>query len=106
MVFTLPHVCLFAAGAATAAIARSLSKSEATGNKAHDAAVKVVAAGMRAADVVSSATQTVADEAADVNAEARRKARIDAAVKERLDALEQEIRAEVIAEVDGAAEAE
>lgn len=100
------RVCLFAAGVAAATVAQVAGEGQGLGNKAHDAAVRVVAAGMRAADVVRAATQTVADEAADVNADARRQARIDAAVKERLDALEQEVRAEVTAEVDGVADGE
>lgn len=93
----IAQICLFAAGVAAAGVANAVGSTD----KAHSAAVKAVAAGMRVADAVTAATQTIADEAADVNAEARRKARIDAAVKERLDALEQDIRAEVTAEVDG-----
>ncbi|MBQ9316902.1 MAG: DUF1490 domain-containing protein [Atopobiaceae bacterium] len=93
----LSRVCLFVAGAAAAAVVREASKSESL----HNGAVRLAAAGLRAADVVSAATQTIADEAADINAEARRQARIDAAVKERLADLEEGIRAEVTAEVDG-----
>lgn len=55
------------------------------------------------ANAVSAATQSVADEANDVNAEAHRQARIDAAVEERLAALEKDNRAQVTAEVDGCA---
>lgn len=94
----IPHICLVAAGAVAAGAVKLLGKS----GKLHDGAVKVAAAGMRAADAVSAATQTIADEAADINAEAKRQARIDAAVKERLAAVEQEIRAEVSAEIDEA----
>lgn len=102
----LARVGLFAAGAAAAALCRAVSQSETVGDKAHNVAVRVVAAGLRVADAVGAATQTVTDEAADVNADAHRQARIDAAVKERLEASEREIRAQVIAEVDAAEDAE
>ena len=54
---------------------------------------------------VQSVAQDIVDEASDINAEARRQARIDAAVRERLAALEEGIRAEVTAEIDQSAEA-
>jgi hypothetical protein len=98
LLMAIPHICLVAAGAVAAGAVNLLGKS----GKLHDGAVKVAAAGMRAADAVSAATQTIADEASDINAEAKRQARIDAAVKERLAAVEQEIRAEVSAEIDEA----
>lgn len=66
----------------------------------HDVAVRVTAAGMRAADVVGAAVQSVADEASDINAEARQKARVDALVRERLADVEQDIRAEVLAAME------
>ena len=106
MILSLSHIGLFAAGAATAAVVRVAGRSETVGGKAHNVAVRLVAAGMRAADAVGAATQTVADEAADVNADARRQARIDAAVRERLEAAEREIRAQVTAEVDAAEDGE
>ncbi|MBP3893205.1 MAG: DUF1490 domain-containing protein [Atopobiaceae bacterium] len=96
----IPRVALAGLGAIVAGAAAGRVSSGKTG--LHDAVVKLTAAGMRAVDVVSSATQTLVDEAQDVNAEARRKARIDAAVKERLSKLEEGIRAEVTAEVDAA----
>lgn len=95
---TIPHIAYVALGAVAAAAARGASKSESL----HDGVVRLAAAGLRAADAVTAATQTIADEAADINAEARRQARIDAAVKERLADLEEGIRTEVTAEVDGA----
>lgn len=99
----LSRVCWVCAGAAATAVAGAVGKSEAVGDKMHNVAVRVVAAGLRVADAVSAATQSVADEANDVNAEAHRQARIDAAVEERLAALEKDIRAQVTAEVDGCA---
>ena len=95
---TIPHIAYVALGAVAAAAARGASKSESL----HDGVVRLAAAGLRAADAVTAATQTIADEAADINAEARRQARIDAAVAERLSQLEEGIRAEVTAQVDGA----
>ena len=47
----------------------------------------------------------VEGQASDINAEARRQARIDAAVRERLSALEDDIRAKVTAEMDQSVEA-
>lgn len=98
----IPHLALVAAGAIAAGAINAAGRAD----RAHNVAVRLVAAGMRAADAVGAATQTITDEASDINAEARRQARIDAAVKERLSVLEQDIRAEVTAEVDGAVPAE
>lgn len=88
-------------------VAAAGAVSAATQSKGvHDGLVKATAACMRAGDAVSSATQSVIDGANDLNAEARRQTKIDAAVKERLAEVEADIRAEVEKKVDakGAAE--
>ena len=95
---TVSHILYVVGGAAVAGIAGSLGKD----GLVHRGAVKVASACLRVADRVTSVTQSIADEAADINAEARRQARIDAAVAERLSQLEEGIRAEVTAQVDGA----
>lgn len=89
--------CLFALGGAVVAGATA---GLAANGCLHKAAVKVTSAGMRLADAVSAETQSVVDDAADVTAEARRQAKIDAAVASRLADLEDGIRAEVTAQVD------
>ena len=99
----IPGIVYAVGGIAAACLVRGAattdkSRGSEVSDKAHGAAVRLVAAGMRAADVMSSATQTIADEAADINVEARRQARMDV--------LEQDVRAEVIAEIDGEAEEE
>lgn len=66
----------------------------------HKAAVATTCAGMKVADAVTAETQAVVDDANDVAAEARRQAKIDAAVADRLSALEADIRAEVTAKID------
>lgn len=55
---------------------------------------------MRVGDAVSNETQSIVDDANDNVAEARRQAKINAAVKERLAAEEEKIRAEVTEQVD------
>lgn len=94
------HFWIFAGGIAAAAALRGATKSEGV----RSGVVKATAQVMKAGDAVSRAAQSVLDDAADVNAEARCQARIDAAVKERLAALEEGIRAEVTKEVDAAPE--
>jgi len=97
---SLTHILYVAGGAVAAGVVGSLGKD----GLAHRGAVKVASACLRVADKVTSVTQTIVDEAADINAEARRQARIDAAVSERLAELEKGVRAEVIAQMDGAGE--
>lgn len=97
----LSHAAYVAGGALVAAGLSALGKR----GKIHDCAVKATATGMRATNAVKSVAQDIVDEASDINAEARRQARIDAAVRERLAALEDGIRAEVAAEMDQDAEA-
>ncbi len=96
---SIPRALCVVGGAAIAAVIGSLGKN----GTVHRGAVKVAAAGMRATDKVTRVTQNIADEASDINAEARRQARIDAAVADRLAELEEGIRAEVTAQVDGVA---
>ena len=89
--------CWFVAmGAAAAGVVAGLANS----GLLHKAAVATTCAGMKVADVVTAETQAVVDDANDVAAEARRQAKIDAAVADRLSALEADIRAEVTAKID------
>lgn len=90
------HIAYVAGGALAAAGLSALGRR----GRIHDCAVKATATGMRATKAVTSVAQDIVDEASDINAEARRQARIDAAVRERLAALEDDIRAEVTAEMD------
>lgn len=94
---SIAHILYVASGAAAAGVVGSLGKD----GLVHRGAVKVATACLHVADRVTSVTQSIVDEAADINAEARRQARIDAAVSERLAKLEEGVRAEVIAQVDG-----
>lgn len=94
---SIAHVLYVLGGAAAAGIVGSLGGK----GTIHKGAVKAASAGMRVTDAVVRVTQGIVGEASDINAEARRKARIDAAVSERLSELEEGIRAEVTAEVDG-----
>lgn len=95
----MSHHALIALGGAAAAGAIA---GFASSGALHKAAVAVAGAGMRVSDAVSAETQSIVDDANDAVAEARRKAKIDAAVSERLSDLEKDIRAEVTAQVDAA----
>ncbi len=88
-----------AMGAAAAGAVAGLASS----GVLHKAAVATTCAGMKVADAVTAETQSIVDDANDVAAEARRQAKIDAAVESRLAELEDKIRAEVTAEVDAEA---
>ncbi len=66
------------------------------------AAVNAIARGMAVNDSIQSATQSLKDDAEDLRAEAKRKAKVDAAVAERLAAIESDIREEVEASLDNA----
>ncbi|MBP3885705.1 MAG: DUF1490 domain-containing protein [Olsenella sp.] len=92
----LHHGWFVAAGAAGAAAVSGLASS----GYLHKAAVAVTTCGMRICDAVNAECQSVADDAADAHAAARRQAKIDAAVKARLDELEAGIRKEVTEQVD------
>ena len=91
------HILYVVGGAAVAGVIGSLGKD----GLSHRGAVKVATACLHLTDKVTSVTQSIVDEALDINAEARRQARIDAAVAERLSELEPDIRAQVVAQVDG-----
>lgn len=87
----------FAGGVAAAAALKVMSGVPSV----RKAAVNCVATALEINDGVQKATQDIMDEAEDVRAEAERQRKIDAAVAERLAALEEGIRDEVVAEVDG-----
>lgn len=95
---SVSHFWIGVAGAAAAGCVAGLAQS----GLLHKGAVAVTSAGMKLSDVVSAETQSVVDDANDAVAEARRKNKIDAAVKERLAAEADRIRAEVMAEIDAA----
>ena len=92
----MKHILLFAAGAAAAGLAASLANNGAL----HKAAATVTSYAMAANDAVTAETQAIMDDAADMRAEARRQAKIDAAVAEELASLEEEIRAKVVKRID------
>lgn len=92
------HVLCALGGAVVAGTTAAL----ATNGTLHKAAVAVTSGAMRVSDAVSAETQSIVDDATDVTAEARRQAKIDAAVAERMAALEGDVRAKVTAEVDAA----
>lgn len=90
------HFWIFAGGAAAAGLVAGLASN----GTLHKGAVAVTTGCMKAADAVTSETQSIVDDANDNRAEARRQKKIDSAVKERIDALEPDIRAEVTKLVD------
>lgn len=92
-------VLIFAGGVVAAGAVQLASKNESV----HQGIVKVAAACLRAGDAVTSATQDVIDGANDLNAEARRQAKIDAIVKERMAEAEADIRADVEEQFDAEA---
>ncbi len=92
------HLWIAAAGAAAAGCVAGLAQS----GILHKGAVAVTSCGMRVADAVSAETQNIVDDASDTVAEARRKSKIDAEVRERVAAEAERIRKEVTAEIDAA----
>ena len=88
---------LFAGGVIAGAVAKLFTESQ----TAHKAAVSGMAKVLEINDGVQKVTQDIMDEADDVRAEAARQRKIDAAVAQRMADLEQGIRDEVVAEVDG-----
>ena len=90
------HLVIFAAGAAAAGVTAGLANS----GVLHKAAAKVASAAMAVNDAVTAETQAIMDDANDMRAEARRQAKIDAAVKEELAALEEDIRTKVTKRID------
>ena len=93
------HVGIFVLGTAATTAASAVAKTE----KFHSALVSCTAGALKVRDKIAGFTQSVIDEASDINAEAARKAKIDAAVAERLAQLEEGIRAEVAEQIDAAA---
>ena len=91
------HHILFAVGGAIAAAVVTKFAGDGT---LHKAAVNVTAKAMEATDAVNAETQAIVDDANDKLAEARRQAKIDAAVRAELEALAPEIREKVIAKID------
>ena len=92
----LHHFWIAAAGATAAGCVAGLASK----GVLHRGAVAVTTGAMRVAEVVSAETQSIVDDASDATAEARRQSKIDAAVRERLAAVEEDIRREVTAKVD------
>lgn len=88
---------LFAGGVAAAAAATAATKSKTV----RKGVVRGVAAAMNANDCIQTATQNLLDDADDVRAEADRKRRIDAIVRQRMTELEKGVREEAAAKVDG-----
>lgn len=97
---SVAHGWIFAAGAAAAGVVAGLGAS----GLLHKGAVAVTSGCMAAADAVTNETQAIADDANDKRAEARRKAKIDAAVKEEIAKLEPGIREKATAKVDAEAD--
>ncbi len=85
------------AGGIVAAGALKVASQNAT---VREAAVNGVAKCLAVNDSIQSATQSIMDDADDLRAEAKRKARIDAAVAERMAQLEVGIREEVESAID------
>lgn len=96
------HFGIFLGGAATVGAVAGLAQS----GILHNAAVQVTAGCMKAGDAISAGTQSIVDDANDLNAEARRQNKIDAAVKARMAEIEKDVRAEVTKQVDSEAPAE
>lgn len=90
------HALFALGGAAAAGVIAGLASN----GTLHKAAVAVTTGAMRVSDAVSAETQSIVDDANDATAEARRQAKIDAAVAARLAELEAGIRAEVTEKVD------
>ncbi len=92
----MKHIWIAAAGAAGAGAVAGLASK----GILHKGAVAVTTGALKVADAVTAETQSIVDDANDSLAEARRQAKIDAAVKERLAAEADRIRQEVAAQVD------
>ena len=92
----MKHLWIFAGGAAVAGAVAGLAQN----GILHRAAVAVTEGAMAAGDAISRETQQIADDAADRRAAARRQAKIDALVGERLAAMEDEVRKEATERVD------
>ncbi len=84
----------FVGGIAAAAAAKTISQQP----KAREVIVGAVAKGMEAHSKANADLQSIKDDAADLAAESRRKAQIDAMIADRRRALEDKIREQVEAE--------
>ena len=84
----------FVGGIAAAAAAKTISQQP----KAREVIVGAVAKGMEAHSKANADLQSIKDDAADLAAESRRKAQIDAMIADRRRALEEKIREQVEAE--------
>jgi hypothetical protein len=93
------HFWIFATGAVAAGAIAGLANR----GILHKGAVAVTTGAMAAADAVNAETQSIVDDANDCRAEARRQAKIDAEVKERMAEIEPEILEKAIKKVDSAA---
>ena len=89
---------LVAGGAAASALIQGIAGTKG----AHNAAVQGLARCMDISDGIQSAAQSVLDEAEDLRAEAKLQRRIDAAVAEKIAAIEDEVREEVRAAIEEA----
>ena len=90
---------LFVGGMASAGILKMAAGSKTV----RGFAVNVAAKALDANDAVREAAQNFIDDADDVRAEADRQRKIDAIVADRMAAIEEGIRKEVTAELDGTA---
>ena len=91
------HHALFAlGGAALAGTVAGLAQK----GILHKGAVAVTSGVMACSDAITTETQNIIDDANDCRAESRRQAKINAAVQERLAALEEGIRAEETERID------
>lgn len=90
------NVIIAAAGAAVAGVVAGLANS----GLLHKGAVKVTSGAIRVGEAIQAETQSIVDDANDATAEARRKARIEAAVRDKMADLEQGVRESVTAQVD------
>lgn len=90
-------VAYFAGGIAAAGALVGASRAKSV----RKLAVSGVAKCMEISESVQAGTQTLIDEAEDVRAEAKRQRRINAEIAARIAQVEDDIRKEVVAEVDG-----
>ena len=93
---SLHHALFAAGGVAFAGVIAGLAQK----GILHKGAVAVTSGALAASDAITTGTQNIIDDANDMRAEARRQAKIDAAVKERLAQLEETIREEETARID------
>lgn len=93
-------IIAFAGGALAAGVAQVVSKQPAV----RQALVNAVACGMQLKAETDEALQSIKDDAEDVYADARRQAKVDAAIAARRAEIEERVRAQVEAEMGDEAE--